>query len=428
MSLSAAVALPLLALCELLGDSAAPMRGLGRWLPAGSMMLVSVISYVDRNTLALLAPTILEQTRISTAQYGLAVSGYSIAFMLGNPLWGRVLDRVGLRAGMTAAVALWTLASGSHGFARGFAGFAAARALLGLGEGAAAPGGLRTVMQTLPASSRSRGIALTYSGGSAGAVLTPLVITPVAALFGWRGAFGFTFAIGLAWIAGWLLLSRRAELRATPADGAEAAGEASVAGPQPRFSDPRLWGFLLGYALGALPLGFVVYCSALYLHRVLGLSQLAIGALLWLPPLGSELGIFFWGWLADRVARGAGSRLAAVRRLLPFAAVLSLPLALLPHLHALAPVLALFFLAMFAAAAFQLLIISYGAEVFSRQHAGYLAGIGSGAYGAGLALAMPLFGRLFDLRAYGLAFALATLCPLCGYACFRRLSGPPEAG
>jgi ACS family hexuronate transporter-like MFS transporter len=379
------------------------------------MMLVSIISYVDRNTLALLSPSILKQTGLSIAQYGLLVSAYSFAFMLGNPLWGRVLDRIGVRRGMTAAVALWTLASVAHAFAFGFFGFASARAVLGFGEGAAAPGGLRTVTQTLPASSRARGIALTYSGGSAGAILTPLVITPIAVIWGWRGAFFFTGLIGSLWIAGWLVLSRRNGLREPDA----APSIASEAASRPSFSDPRLWGFLLGYALGALPLGFVVYCSALFLNRALGLSQTTIGTLLWIPPLGSELGVFFWGFLADRLARGQSSRLLAVQALLWWATVLSLPLALLPHGHSVPLALLQFFFAMFVAAAFQVLVITCGAEMFSKTHTGYVAGIGSGAYGAALMLLMPLFGKLFDLRRYELAFLLAALCPVIGYTCFR---------
>jgi ACS family hexuronate transporter-like MFS transporter len=323
---------------------------------------------------------------------------------------------------MTAAVLLWSLASASHGLARNFLDFALARAVLGLGEGAAAPGGLRTVTQTLSPSSRSRGIALTYSGGSAGAILTPILITPIAAHYGFRGAFVFTGAIGAAWVLGWLLLSRRADVR----DGSASVASAAVpATSRPSLRDPRVSGFLLGYALGALPLGFVVYCAPLYLHRALGLSQLALGKLLWLPPLGSELGIFFWGFLADRVGRGADNRLVAVRRLLPLALACGAPLALLPLLHSLPLVLAIFFLAMFAAAAFQVLVISYGSQVFAPEHAGYVAGLGSGAYGAGLFAVMPLFGRMFDAHAYGAAFALAAACPILGYLSLQRLAMIP---
>lgn len=383
------------------------------------MMLVTVLSYVDRNTLALLAPTILAETHLSAAQYGWVVSAYSVAFMISNPLWGRGLDRYGLRLGMLAAVGFWTLASAAHALVVGFAGLLLARALLGLGEGAAAPGGLRTVTQTLPESSRSRGIALSYSGGSAGAIITPLLMAPVAARWGWRGAFLFTGVLGVIWIVGWLMLSRRDDIRRLAV-----ANPNSVA-DRPRLSDRRVVGFLLGYSLGALPLGFTVYSSALYMSRALGVPQATLGMWLWIPPLGSELGIFFWGALADRLG-GKSNRIAAVRRLLPVAVVLGLPLALLPTSGSFSIALAQFFLAMFVASAFQLLVISYGAEIFSRAHAGYIAGLASGAYGAALAILMPLFGKLFDLNAYGMAFTVAALCPVLGYVGFTLLTKAPQ--
>jgi len=397
------------------------MRRLALYGPAATLMLVTVISYVDRNTLALLSPSVLRDTGLSMTSYGWVVSAYSIAFMLGNPLWGRLLDRVGLRVGMACAVALWTLASVAHAWAASFWSFALLRALLGFGEGAAAPGGLRTVTQTLPSERRSRGIAIAYSGGSAGAIITPLLMAPVAAAWGWRAAFMFTGLLGAAWVAGWLRLSRRPDLRAV---GSAGGGEPSAVkdAARPRFSERKLWALLFGYALGALPLGFTVYSAALYLSRVLGQSQRAIGALLWLPPLGSELGIFFWGFLADRLALRS-SKLAVVHRLLPLAAVLSLPLALLPHASSLPLALGQFFFAMFVAAAFQLLLITYASEVFSKQHAGYVAGLASGAYGAGLALMMPVFGRLFDGGHYAAAFALAATCPALGYLGFRLCAG-----
>ena len=62
------------------------------WGPAATMLLASLISYVDRNTLALLAPTILEETHLTAEQYGLVISAFSVAYMVANPLWGRALD------------------------------------------------------------------------------------------------------------------------------------------------------------------------------------------------------------------------------------------------------------------------------------------------------------------------------------------------
>src|SRR5262249_44040220 len=157
----------------------------------------------------------LRDTHLSAEQYGFIISAFSIAYMLGNPVWGRILDRIGLRVGMTVAVSLWTLASTSHAFAAGFRAFAAARTLLGFGEGATFPGGLRAVMQTLPPEQRARGTAVAYSGGSFGALITPIVVTPIAALWGWRGAFWFTGAVGGLWLLLWAVLAQRPDLAST---------------------------------------------------------------------------------------------------------------------------------------------------------------------------------------------------------------------
>ena len=307
-------------------------------------MLVSLISYIDRNTLALLAPTILKETGLSAEQYGFVISSFSVAYMIGNPLWGRILDRFGLRGGMTAAVSFWTLASAAHALAVGFVSFATARAALGFGEGATFPGGLRAAMQSLPPHLRSRGIALAYSGGSLGAIITPIVVTPIAAHWGWRGAFWFTGGVGCIWLILWIFISRRDDLSG-------ARTEQSQSAARPRWSDPRLWSFMAAYALGCLPLAFVLYGASIYLNRALAADQLTIGHVLWIPPLGWEVGYFFWGWVTDRAIRSR-SPLAAYRRLLGIAMVLSLPLAATPWLPGFWPVMFELFFAMFIAAAF----------------------------------------------------------------------------
>jgi ACS family hexuronate transporter-like MFS transporter len=390
------------------------VRRFSIWLPTLSMMLVSLISYIDRNTLALLAPTILRETKLSNEQYGWIISTFSIAYMAGNPVWGRALDRVGVRFGMVAAVGLWTVASTAHALAGGFRSFAVARAVLGFGEGATFPGGLRTAVQTLPPSKRSRGVAICYSGGALGALVTPIVVTPIALWWGWRAAFWFTGLIGAAWIAHWLVMGRRDDIRRIPA---AADPEASPLD----WRDRRLFAALAAYALGALPLGFVLYQSSLYLNQAMGVSQATIGKLLWIPPLGWEIGYFFWGWRADR-AIASPSRLAGYRRLLSVSLLLGLPLALVPWIGSLAMVMAILFLAMFTTAGFIIVPISYATWVFSARSSGLIAGLCAGSWSAAVALAMPLAGRLFDLRRYDLAFLLAASFPVAGFTIWRLLA------
>jgi MFS family permease len=67
------------------------------WAPSISMWLVSLISYIDRNTIAILAPVILHETHLTAEQYGFIVSCFSVAYMIGNPVWGLALDRWGVR-------------------------------------------------------------------------------------------------------------------------------------------------------------------------------------------------------------------------------------------------------------------------------------------------------------------------------------------
>jgi ACS family hexuronate transporter-like MFS transporter len=377
-----------------------------RWLPAFAMMLVSTISYIDRNTLALLAPTILRDARLSNEQYGFIISAFSIAYMAANPLWGAILDRIGVRRGMTAAVSLWTLASISHVFAFGFQGFAAARAVLGFGEGATFPGSLRTVVQTLPPEQRSRGIAVSYSGGSLGAVITPLVVTPIAALWGWRGAFWATGASGAAWLLLWSALSRREDIARIPA---------RVRGHAPKLRDPRVWAFIAAYAMGAFPSGFVLYQASIYLTAVFGKSQVEIGKVLWIPPLGWEVGYFFWGWAMDRFT-------GAMRRQFLLLMVLSTPLAAIPYVRSYGLTLAMMFFAMFITAGFIIGSVAYATRHFSSDHAGFIAGLGAGSWSLAVALVMPAVGRLFDLHRYDAAFLVAALFPIAGWGAWAVLS------
>lgn len=372
-------------------------------------MLVSLISYIDRNTLALLAPTILRETGLSGEQYGFIISAFSIAYMVGNPVWGMLLDRFGLRLGMMSAVGFWSFASVAHAFAGGFFSFGAARALLGFGEGATFPAGLRTAVQTLPADQRSRGIAISYSGGSLGAIVTPLIVTPIAAWFGWRGAFWFTGLIGLLWLAIWAVLARSIP----PA--LRVVGRKHSIG----LTDRRVWAFMGAYAFGGLPLAFVIYGAAIYLSRALHLSQLTIGKLLWIPPLGWEVGYFLWGWLADRFATRYGV-------LLGTAGLLSLPLAFTSATSSVPLVMAELFFAMFMAAGFVIVSIAYASRVLPSERSGLVAGLGAGSWSALVALVMPWFGRMFDQQRFAEAFTVAALFPIVGFLLWFSLGRTPS--
>ena len=380
------------------------------------MMLVSTISYVDRNAIAILIPTIQKETGLTAREYGWIVAAFSYAYMLGNPLWGILLDRLGVRTGMTIAVAGWSVASCLHALAGGAMSFGLLRMGLGFCEGATFPGALRTVMQTLEPERRSRGIALSYSGGSLGAILTPFIVTPIALAYGWRTAFWVTGASGFVWLIWWWALCRRPDLGAKPK--LDAVGFV--------WRDQRVLAFVAAYAMGAVPLGFILYMAGLYLSQVFHLSQKELGGLLWIPPLGWECGYFFWGWWIDRLVKRGVSTEEACRRAFGLGFVFSLPLALAPSITSLPLLMGELFLAMFVTGSFIVGGIAYATSVFGNGRAGLIAGLGAGSFSALTAITAPIFGGFFDQKTYEWAFWVATAFPACGYGvwlCFRGAPG-----
>jgi len=390
---------------------------LRQWAPALSMTLLGLLSYVDRSVLAILSPTILSSLHLSATQYGYAILVFSLCYMLANPIWGFWMDRVGLWVTTLVAVAIWSVASGSHGLMLGFAGMCFARGVLGFGEGATFPAGLKTVTETLPAEKRSFGLGIAYSGSSLGAALTPLLITPVALKWGWRAAFGVTAVLGLLWIALWVML-RLSGWYAAPASTAVSVAPEKTG--TSRWSR-NLFAAAAAYGLGAAPLAFGLYAAPLYLTRVLHLSQVSLGHLLWLPPAGWEAGYLFFGRLADIRRRKDLQRGHSPRRPGPVFALLSVAgfLIMLAPMAArssapVATTMILFFLQMFIAGGFVVFPLADGMSVLPQEHSAFLAGFAISAWALITGLLMPLLGHLFDHQRYGLTFWLVACLPPVG--------------
>ena len=371
------------------------------WWPVAVMLLGTLLSYLDRGVLALLSPMILRETRMSAQDYGEVISAFSFAYMLSTPLWGSVIDRIGLRLGMTISVVIWMVSSASHSLVSTFLGFAVARGALGVGEGAMFPGGFRTAMDSLPPEKQARGIAIAYSGSSLGTICAPLLITPIAVAYGWRPAFIVTPVAALIWLLLWRGTVNASSL-VQPVRSRRLAF--------PNVLERRFWSLVASYALGALPVGAITYLAPLYLSRAFGLSQAELGRVLWIPPAGLEAGYFFWGWLADRTVAGN----PRPRWMFALMALLALPGAAIARFHNQPAAIALLAATMFAAAGFVVVALRTGALAYAPEQRSMAAGIASGSFSAAVALVMPLCGRLFDARLYSSAFLIVALMPLAG--------------
>jgi ACS family hexuronate transporter-like MFS transporter len=350
--------------------SSALAPGWRMWVPCLGMALCSWLSFVDRQVLAILSPTILADTGLTPQDFTNAASFFFLAYTLSNPIWGSILDYVGLRVGMLMAVGIWTAASMSHAWMSAFIGFAIARAVLGFGEGATFPGGLRTAVESLPANMRARGIALSFSGGTIGAVMMPLLLGPLAIRYGWRTAFLATGAFGLVWMLIWAAIARPPFLPKSPPRMSKLTW--------PNLFERRVWALIFSYALPAISPGPILTIVALYLNdpQRLALTQAEVNQIVWIPPLTWGIGYFFWGWAADRYASN-NPRPVGMFLLLVAA---SLTLGFTTWTTSVPIAIALISLSTFIGGGFQMVALKVGSYAFPREQAAMMSGIASGAW------------------------------------------------
>jgi ACS family hexuronate transporter-like MFS transporter len=382
-------------------DSVWTPSGFLVWWPAIVMMLGTLLSYLDRQVLALLSPMILADTHLSALQFTETISAFSYAYMVSTLIWGSVLDRIGLRLGMLISITIWAVSSASHSLVSTFLGFATARLVLGIGEGSMFPGGFRTAMDSLPPVKQARGLALAYSGSSIGAILAPLIFTPIAVKYGWRPAFLVTPALALCWLVLW-------RVTVDPAKFPHKAQAQKLRFPSPL--ERRFWSLVFSYSFGAFPVGVIAYLSPLLLSRAFGLTQKQLGAVLWIPPAGLEAGFFFWGWISDRYFPSH----PRPRGLFLVMALLCVPVALITWFNTPAMAIALMTSTLFASAGLVVVTLRTGALAYPPHQRSMAAGIASSSFSAVVAILLPVCGRYFDHHQYQNAFNLVALLPVLG--------------
>ena len=391
---------------------ASPYPSRYRWLVLSAFVLSTAINYLDRQTLATLAPLVRAELHLSNAEYGLILAVFSIAYAACAPFAGMLIDRIGLDRAIGMAVGVWSCAGIATGFTRGLGGLLGCRGVLGMSEAAGIPAAGKAIHGYLLPAERALGNAWNQAGVSLGLILAPPVATWIAMRYGWRQAFVISGSLGLIWIPLWNLAARKAEPRPS------GSGSASTVGDLLR--SRRLWGLLAANALNMSVYSLWTNWTTLYLverHR-LPLAEANWYAVV--PPLIGALGGFGGGWLSLKWMRTGVPAVAARTRVCLAGALLAMPTALIPLLPTAAWTAAGISLSILAVSAVSVNVYTIPLDIFGGARAAFAVSMLVASYGAAQALISPVIGAVVDAYGYGPVCVVAAGLPMAAYAVLRR--------
>jgi ACS family hexuronate transporter-like MFS transporter len=406
-----------------------------RWYIGGLLFLSTVINYIDRQTLNVLAPILKEEFTWSNSDFALVVIAFRVAYAFGQTASGRFLDRVGTRAGLSLAVAFYSIAAMLASLAGGLRSFAFVRFLLGAGESANWPGATKAVSEWFPRRESGWAVALFDSGSSIGAALAPFIVLGVYQATGsWRPAFIVTGVLGLLWLPlfRWLYRSPEDHPRLSPEERHDIlSNRASAVAPQDTdqnvttgggllgyrtlLSLPQTWGIIIGKALTDPVWFFITDWFAIYLvTRGFKLEESLLA--FWVPFLAADLGNFFGGGVSSALIK-RGWRVGAARKAVVLFGGLGMTL-LIPTIYvtSLGWLTACFAISTFAYAALSTMILNLPADVYSTKSVASVSGMSGTAAGIGTIIATYVTGMVADRYSFEPILIGASLIPLVGTA------------
>ncbi len=315
-----------------------------RWVIIALIFLATLINYIDRLTISVLGPVIVEKLQLTNTEFGSIATWFLFAYTFSQALSGKLYDKIGIKKGFSISIIVWSLAGIATAFATGLRSLSLCRFILGLGEAGNWPGAAKTVAEWFPARQRALGMAIFNSGAAIGSIVAPPVIYGLYAFYGdWHQVFIFTGVLGFAWLALWLMVYDKPETHKwltreelaviqeraeTPADR-----DAAPDGPAPEAPDPNIgWFELLRYrqTWSIVVARFLVdpvwwlYITwlPLYLSKVHGFDLKQIGLFAWVPYVAADAGSLFGGWMSGFLIGRGWSVDRARKTVIIFAAAL----------------------------------------------------------------------------------------------------------
>jgi ACS family hexuronate transporter-like MFS transporter len=293
------------------------LRGL-RWWIIGLIFLATLINYIDRLTISVLAPVITRDLGLTNTEFGGIITWFLLAYTISQSLSGKLYDRIGTKRGFVCSIILWSVAAMAHAFARGLASLSIFRFVLGLGEAGNWPGAAKTVAEWFPIRERAFGMAIFNSGAAVGSVIAPPLIVWLSLSYGWQTTFIVTGSLGFAWLLLWLPFyqtpdrhkwlsdeERKLIREGQRTEGTEPAELAQAPKWRELLRYRQVWAIVLARFLTDPIWWLYITWLPKYLADARGFSLVKIGLFAWVPYLAADAGSLSGGWLSGYlISRG----------------------------------------------------------------------------------------------------------------------------
>jgi len=280
-----------------------------RWWILALLFASTVINYVDRQTLSVLARVIQTDLHLSEMDYAGIVQVFLLAYTLAYLGVGRITDKLGARWSMALFLGWWSVSNMLTAFARSARELGTFRFLLGLGEAGNYTAAPKAVGEWFQPRDRGLAVGIYTAGAMVGATIAPPMIAWLGQTYGWRATFLATGALGLLWLVPWLLIYRRGPIATS---GIEPQSEAALW--RSVLTSKPAWLLMFARMLSDPVWYFYLFWFPKYLMDERSRTLAEIGRTVWLVYLAADIGSVVGGaWSGFFIRRGMAAVPARIR-------------------------------------------------------------------------------------------------------------------
>jgi len=393
-----------------MADATKPISSL-RWWIGGLLFASTVINYIDRQTLSLLAPYLRLQYHWTYSDYANLTIAFRVAYTIGQTVCGKLMDRIGTRRGLTITVIWYSIVSMSTSLARGLYSLATFRFLLGAGESANWPAATKAVSEWFPKQERALATALFDSGSSIGGAIAPfIVLVWIYPRWGWRPAFAVPSVLGFLWLIAWRWLyyppenhprispSEQAMIAADKVDQGQSHPQQVATIPiRTLLKLPQTWGTIIAKTFTDPVFFFIAEWLPTYLLAK-GIEPKQNIMSLWIPFVAADAGSFFAGWFSGFLIK-RGMSLGWARKIPVIYGGIGMTVLILTIFATNPYVIAfLFSVVTFTYAGFTIIANTLPSDLFHSGSVATVSGLGGTGTGIGTIIAFKLVGYVSDAR------------------------------